>query len=359
MRIDGKELVTGSLDPYVIAELGVNYYDIAKSHGITPLEAAKLMVSEAHRAGADAAKFQSYKSEKLAARNSPAYWDTTKETSKSQYDLFKKHDQFGPEEYRLLAEYCHLVGITFLSTPFDLEAVDFLNELMPAYKVASADITNYPLLERVASKGKPILLAVGASSVEEIKLALDRIQATHPHTEVALLQCILNYPTLPPNANLGMIQGLRDTFPGVPIGYSDHTEPSPDMLEVAMAVLMGACIVEKHFTLDKTLPGNDHYHAMDPDDLIKMKKQIERCRILFGRREKTVLETESPAVSFARRSIVLNRAVKAGEVLAASDLIMKRPASGISPTEMDKVIGQRVNRDLPEDEILKWEYLGQ
>jgi sialic acid synthase SpsE len=359
LRIDGKELKTGSLDPYVIAELGVNYYDIAKSHGITPLEAAQLMVREAYRAGADAAKFQSYKSEKLAARNSPAYWDTTKETSQSQFDLFKKHDRFGPEEYRALAEYCGQLGITFLSTPFDLEAVDFLDELMPAYKVASADITNYPLLERVASKGKPILLAVGASTVEEIQQALGRIQRVNPSVEAALLQCILNYPTLPLNANLGMIQGLQDVFPGVPIGYSDHTEPSQDMLEVTMAVLMGACILEKHFTLDKSLPGNDHYHAMDPSDLTKMKNQIERCRLLYGRRDKVIIETEKPAVSFARRSIVLNHSIRAGEILTASDFIMKRPATGIPPTELDRVIGRRANRDLPEDEILQWEYLSE
>lgn len=173
------------------------------------------------------------------------------------------------------------------------------------------------------------------------------------------MQCILNYPTLPHNANLGMIQGLHDAFPGIPIGYSDHTEPSPDMLEATMAVLMGACILEKHFTLDKTLPGNDHYHAMDTNDLIKLKQQIGRCRILYGRRDKEVIPTETMAVTFARRSIVLARSVKAGQVLSASDLIMKRPATGIPPNEIDKVIGQRVVRDLPEDEILQWEHLGK
>ncbi|NUN95971.1 MAG: N-acetylneuraminate synthase family protein [Candidatus Omnitrophica bacterium] len=357
MRIGKKDIRVDTLDPLIIAEVGVNYYDIAAKEGVPLMEAAKRMLREAHLGGADAVKFQTYKSAKIAARDSPAYWDTTKETTRSQFELFQKFDHFGEAEYRELAEYAACIGATFFSTPFDLEAVDFLDPLVPAFKVASADITNLPLLERVAAKRKPILLAVGASSLEEIRRALGVIRGGSPEAEVILLHCILNYPTLPPNANLGMIQGLREEFPDLPIGYSDHVEPSADMLEVTMAVLLGACVIEKHVTLDKSLPGNDHYHAMDPVDLRKLKGQIERCRVLYGRRDKVVIETEAPATRFARRSIVLARAIRAGEALRAEDLIMKRPATGIPPTELDRVIGRRIVRDLPEDEILQWEHL--
>lgn len=357
MELNGKRLVNGNLDPYVIAEIGVNYYDIARKESISPLEAARMMIDAARQAGADAAKFQTYKSDKIASRHSPAYWDTTKETSPSQYELFKKHDLFGEQEYRHLAGYAQQQGITFLSTPFDLESVDFLEAIVPAFKIASADITNLPLLERIAATNKPILLAVGAASVVDIRHALDLIHSKNPSVQVALLQCILNYPTLPPNANLGMIQGIQDTFPGYPVGYSDHTEPSEDMLEVIIAVLLGACIVEKHFTLDKSLPGNDHYHAMDPADLRKFKDQIKRCQVLYGQREKRILSTEEPAVKYARRSIVLKEAVLRGEVITPDHLIMKRPGTGIAPTEIHRVAGMRVNRDLEEDTILLWEYL--
>jgi len=357
LELNGKKLANGSLDPYVIAEIGVNYYDIARKEGISPLEAAERMILAAHEAGADAAKFQTYKSEKIASRHSPAYWDTTKETSASQYDLFKKHDHFGEAEYRHLADFAREHGTTFLSTPFDLEAVDFLDEIIPVFKIASADITNIPLLEKIAEKKKPILLAVGASSIADIRSALDKIDEVNPEAEIALLQCILNYPTLPPNANLGMIQGIQDAFPGYPVGYSDHTEPSEDMLEVIMAVLSGACIVEKHFTLDKRLPGNDHYHAMDPADLKKFKDQLNRCRVLYGSREKRILPSEEPAVKYARRSIVLKAAVRHGERITSDHLIMKRPGTGIPPTELQKVVGMVVNRDLEEDTILLWEHL--
>src|SRR3972149_4588947 len=164
IEIAGKKIHPGPLDPLVIAEIGVNFYDIAEQRGISLIDAAKLMLKEAIEAGADMAKFQSYKSNTLAAKNSPAYWDTTKETTTSQYQLFQKFDHFGAADYRELARYSESLGAPFLSTPFDLEAVDYLVDLMPAYKVASADIANIPLLNRIASKGKPILLSIGASS---------------------------------------------------------------------------------------------------------------------------------------------------------------------------------------------------
>lgn len=357
MQIGGKLIRNDAFDPYIIAEIGVNFYDIARKEGVTPIEGAKMMISAAAESGADAAKFQSYKSEKIAARQSPAYWDTTKEPTTSQFELFKKFDSFGEEEYRELARFAESIGTTFLSTPFDLEAVEFLDPLVPVFKIASADIANVPLLERVASKGKPIILSVGAANLADVRLAVTTLLGVQPEAEIALLQCVLNYPTEPKNAHLGVIRGLRREFPDYPIGYSDHIPPSEDMLEIAMAVLLGSCIIEKHFTLDKTLPGNDHFHAMDPSDLRKIRQQCERIRTLYGSEEKVVLESEAPALKFARRSIVLARDVRAGEVLTTDHLIMKRPATGIPPTDLGRVIGMRAARALPEDQILQWEHL--
>lgn len=357
IEIAGKELYSGTLDPLVIAEIGVNFYDIAERHGIPLMDAAKLMLKEAIDAGADMAKFQTYKAETLAAKNSPAYWDTTKETTTSQFQLFKKFDHFGEAEYRELAAYSEGLGAPFLSTPFDLEAVDYLSDLMPVFKIASADIANVPLLERIADKGKPILLSVGASSVEDIRVALDTIRGVDPNLDIVLLQCVLNYPTPAENANLGMIQGVRDAFPDLPVGYSDHTEPSEDMLEILTAVLLGACVIEKHFTLDKSIPGNDHYHAMDPEDLRRLKRQLARLRTIYGSRKKVILESEQISVRNARRSIVLKQAVRAGETISENQLIMKRPGIGIPPTQLRRVIGARAARDLEADEILQWEHL--
>jgi N-acetylneuraminate synthase len=357
IELAGKKIYKGTLDPLVIAEIGVNFYDIAEQRGIPPLDAAKLMLKEAIDAGADMAKFQSYKSNTLAAKNSPAYWDTTKETTTSQYELFQKFDKFGEAEYRDLAKYSESLGAPFLSTPFDLEAVDFLADLMPAFKIASADITNIPLLRGIAGKGKPVLLSVGASSIEDIQVALDAIREVDPSLPIVLLQCVLNYPTPAENANLGMIQGVQDAFPDLLVGYSDHTEPSRDMVEILVAVLLGACVIEKHFTLDKTLPGNDHYHAMDPDDLRNLKRQLARIRMLYGSREKIILASEEISVRNARRSIVLKQAVRAGDTLTENHLIMKRPGTGIPPTEIEKIIGAKAVRDLEEDRILEWEDL--
>ncbi len=355
MQIAGKILTSGSLDPLIIAEIGVNFYDIAASRGISLMDSAKLMLREAIEAGADMAKFQTYKADKIAAKDSPAYWDTTKETTQSQHELFLKFDHFGQDEYEELAAYSESLGAPFLSTPFDLEAVDFLDRLMPAFKIASADITNTPLLQKVASKGKPILLSVGASTLDEVRSAVRFVKDGSEDIQICLLHCILNYPTVKENANLGMIQGLRDEFPDLPIGYSDHTEPSADLLELVVSVLLGACVIEKHFTLDKTLPGNDHYHAMDPDDLRVFLKQMENVRNLYGSREKTLLESEVPSLRFARRSIVTSKPVAAGESFSEENLIMKRPGTGIPPTKLGRIIGTQSKSNLPEDTILQWD----
>jgi len=335
--------------PYVIAEIGVNHEG--------SLETAKRLIELANEGGANCAKFQTYKAETLASRNSPAYWDTSKEISQSQFSLFKRYDVFGPEEYRILALHCNKVGIDFMSTPFDLNAVEFLDPLVNCFKIASADLTNVPLLRAVAERGKPVILSTGASNTDEIDLAIDELEANGCH-EICLLHCILNYPTPDQNANLSMITGLRGSYPDRVIGYSDHTVPDESMTALTTAFLLGARVIEKHFTHDKSLPGNDHYHAMDVNDMRRLIEKLEQVQILLGFSDcKTSIPSEDLARKHARRSIVLTRAMSANDSLKEDDLTVKRPGSGISPLHWDEVIGRTIVKDLKEDTILCWEHL--
>lgn len=342
--------------PFVIAEAGVNYYDIAKKEGIEPIEAAKLMIKEAANAGADAIKFQTYTAEKLASKYSPAYWDTTKESTKSQYELFKKYDKFGEDEYRELARYSKRKGIVFMSTPFDEDAVDFLNELMPVFKISSSDITNIPFIRYIAKKGKPIFLSTGASTIEEIKDAVKAIEQ-EGNRDIVIMHCILEYPTKYEHANLRMIEHIKRTFPDYLVGYSDHTLPDPSMLVLTTAVLLGARVIEKHFTLDKSLKGNDHYHSMDPQDLKKFIANIDLLEKILGKNKKEPLPTESQARKYARRSIVAKVDIPKGTIITRDMLTFKRPGTGISPRHLDEIIGKRAKKDIREDEIIKFEYL--
>jgi len=223
--------------PFIVAESGVNYYDIAKKENIEPIEAAMLMIKEAANAGADAIKFQTYKAEKIASKYSPAYWDTTKESTKSQYELFKKYDKFGEDEYQELARYAKEKNIIFMSTPFDKEAVDFLDEMMPIFKISSSDITNIPFIKYIAKKQKPIFLSAGASTIEEIMDAVSTIE-NEGNNQIVVMHCILNYPTKYENANLGMMKHLKKIFPNYLVGYSDHTLPDSNMRVLTTAVLL-------------------------------------------------------------------------------------------------------------------------
>ena len=267
--------------PYIIAEAGVNHEG--------DLDLAYRLIEEAKEGGADAIKFQTYKASSLASKFSPSYWDLTKEKTTSQYELFKKYDSFWKKEYYQLASYCQKVDIEFLSTPFDKESALFLNDIMAAYKISSSDLNNKPFIDYLCSFNKPIILSTGASYLWEVEQSVSWI-AEHGNP-ISLLHCILNYPTSNENANLSMITTLRDKFPNLIVGYSDHTLPqSMEVLEIA--TLLGAKIIEKHFTHDKTLPGNDHYHAMDLNDLKLFNKKLDRLLMLLGSNFKKPLESE-------------------------------------------------------------------
>ena len=363
----GKRFITKNSSPYVIAEIGVNHDG--------SFEKAKNLIYLAKVGGADAAKFQCYKANTLACKNAPAYWNTSKEPTKSQYDLFQKYDNFGPKEYVALANYCKELNIDFIATPFDDASIEFLDPIMSFYKIASADITNLPFLRKIAKKNKPIILSTGGSTIEEIDLALKTLHISGCK-DIALLHCILNYPTKNKNANLSMISALKNSYPDNLIGYSDHTLPCDSMVSLVTAVHLGAVIIEKHFTYDKSLTGNDHYHAMDKNDLnIFLSKinhtnfsnelfygkkpidpVVEKIKLLIGvANKKKPIPSESISRLNARRSIVLSKKIYAGEIFNEDNLTYKRPGTGISPKYWDKVIGMKALTDLEVDYILQWQ----
>ncbi len=243
-------------NPYFIAEIGVNHEG--------SLTKAKELIISAKNGGANAVKFQSYKAEKLTIQNSPAYWDQSEESTNSQYELFKKYDSFEAEDYFKLKKFCEENEVEFLTTPFDTDFVDELDEMLNFYKVASADLTNYQLLKKIAKKNKPIILSTGASTISEIKSTLNFL--SQYKVDVILNHCVLSYPTPTSSANLGMLLNMSEEFPHI-IGYSDHTVPDDDHLVLICAVSFGATVLEKHFTLDKSMPCNDHYHSYDESDL--------------------------------------------------------------------------------------------
>lgn len=352
----GDFVISDDSMPFLIAEAGVNYYDIASKMSIEPLEAAKLMISEAKRGGASAIKFQTYKAEKLASKNSPAYWDLSKEHTTSQYELFKKYDRFGEDEYRELSNYAKNIGIIFLSTPFDMESVDYLDPLVPAFKVASSDITNKPFLEYIAEKGKPVILSTGASTIEEIRDAVNWMKNAGD-IDIAILHCVLCYPTKDEDANLGMIPSLSEAFPDHIIGYSDHTLPSEDMHILLTAYILGARVIEKHFTLDKTIPGNDHFHSMDVDDMLNFMKLAKRAKKIVGESKKDIVPCEKTSRLYARRSIVASQDIDAGEIIERDMVTFKRPGTGICPCELEKLVGKKSKNKISEDEIITWDMI--
>lgn len=329
---------------FVIAEAGVNHNG--------DLALGRDLIREARKAGADAIKFQSYKAGKISTRTAPRYWVEAEDPDGSQYDTFSKLDSFGPEEHAELFRYAREEGILCFSAPFDDEAVDMLDELgAPGFKIASADLTDHPLLEKVAAKNKPIILSTGLASIAEIGEALEVLR-NKANEQVVLLHCTLQYPCDAENANLRMMLHMKAAFPGVPVGLSDHT------LGIAVpqaAVALGAVAIEKHYTLDKTLPGSpDHHLSVDPRDLKQMVEGIRTIEKAMGRYEKGPVEAESDAYKYARRSIVSARDIPRGAQITRELLTFKRPGTGIYPRHVDLVVGRTAKVDIPEDTVLEW-----
>lgn len=329
--------------PTIIAEAGVNHgcnFNLALKY----IDLAKL-------GGADAIKFQTYKAEKIAHKNSPAYWNTKKEKIKNQYLLFKKYDKFDFSEYRKLYLKSKKKKIEFMTSLFDVESVDKYSEILSIFKISSSDINNVPLLKKIGQKNKNTIISTGASTLEEINKALYYLNL--PEKKVCIMHCVLNYPTKNENAELNNITRLKKYFPRHLIGYSDHTLPKDNLLSLKIAYDLGAKIIEKHFTHNKKLLGNDHYHSMDYKNLISFNKLIYEIEEL-KKINKTNLSNQIKSRIYARRSIYTSKNIEKGEILSKNNIIALRPATGISVSKWEDVINKKTSKKLLKDKKLKF-----
>ena len=338
---------------YLIAEIGVNYYEIAEKFNLSILDGAKLMIKEAKAAGADAVKFQTYKAETLVRVDSPGSWDRNDIPIETQYELFQLYDHFGEKEYAELSRYCNELDIEFMSTAFDSESVEYLDNYMEVYKISSSDISNIPLMTQIAKKNKPIIMSTGASDVEEIDAAINLIKK-YNDKQLTLLHCVLEYPTPYEHANLKKITSLKERYPDCIIGYSDHTKPDENMDVLKTAFLYGAQVIEKHFTLDKSIKKkNDHFHSMDCADLAKAKKGIDFLKTLTGNGDLVCLESERTTRASVRRSAVALVDIEKGEVLTENKIIFKRPGNGVTPQKIGNILGKKANTRIEKDSLLE------
>ncbi len=330
---------------YVIAEAGVNHD--------CRLDRGKALVDTAKAAGFDAIKFQSYTASKIATRVAPRYWVEEKDPNGTQWDTFARLDKLSDADFKTLIAYARTTGIVAFSTPFDDDAVDFLVSMdMPVFKIASADLTCKPLLERVARAGKPVILSTGTSTLAEVDEAVATL-AENGCDEVVLMHCTLKYPCPPEGINLRMMTHLMRAFPGIPVGLSDH---SLGISIPQAAVALGACMIEKHYTIDKTIQGSpDHHLSVDPAEGKALMEGIRTIEKAFGKSVKGLEPLEKEAFLYARRSVTSAKPIAKGVTITRDLLTYKRPGTGISPRHFDLVIGRTAKQDIPEDTTLTWE----
>jgi N,N'-diacetyllegionaminate synthase len=344
IRVDGHEpLRDGACR--VIAEAGANHNN--------SVERAIEMARKAKDAGAWGIKYQLYKADSISVPDSPKYWTDPFGTA-SQHEAFALSDKLAYEAYGEVAAACRDLGIVFFATPFDLPAVDALEAMdTPIYKIASGDITHKQLLQAVAATGKPLLLSTGASTLEEIRQAMEWLDMGPD--KLVLLACTLTYPTPDPDAHFARIGSFRREFDPYLIGFSDHT------LGVAgawMTAALGGVCIEKHYTIDKRLPDvPDHAMSVEPDELGEMVAACDRASVLLGEDWIGVRPSEEPARAGARRSVVLERDVAAGVPLTTEDLGFKRPGTGLAPGEADALVGRALRADSTRGTVLTAEDL--
>ena len=327
--------------PKIIAEIGV--------HHDGNLELAKKYIDKAYENGADAVKFQSYKASTIATKKAASYWDLKKNPIKSQYKLFSQNDKFWKKEFEELKTYSDKIGIEFLSTPFDSESAYFLNDLCDVFKISSSDLNNKPFIELISNFKKPILLSTGASSLNEINTTIKWIKKSGVHN-ICLLHCVLNYPTEDDYANLNRIKILQEEFKNCIVGYSDHTLPK-DFKVLISSYLLGAKVIEKHFSINKSLPGNDHFHSFDSNDLNFFKSLLVEYDTILGVGDDD-LESQKISRLNARRSCVSKGNIKAGSIITEQMITFKRPGHGVQPKDMDKLIGKISLIDIQDDTTL-------
>lgn len=326
---------------YIIAEAGVN-------HNGSFTFACRL-VDAAKEAGADCIKFQTFKSENLVSRSAKKAEYQKKATGDSSQQEMLKKLELSFDDFLKLKDYCKESGITFLSTPFDFDSVDFLNSLdIPFWKIPSGEVTDLPFLVKLAKTGKPVVMSTGMCNMKEIQTAIE-ILTSNGTKDIKLLHCNTEYPTPFEDVNLKALQTMRDAF-HLEVGYSDHTKG----IEVPIAaVALGATIIEKHFTLDRNMEGPDHKASLEPQELAAMVNSIRNIEKALGSGAKTPSPSEKKNMAIARKSIVAAKKIKKGETLTEETITTKRPGSGISPMKWFDVLGTTAIRDFDEDELIE------
>jgi N,N'-diacetyllegionaminate synthase len=328
----------------IIAEAGVNHNG--------DMSMARRLIDVAAEAGADLVKFQTFQASRLVTTDAQKaeYQSNATGGDETQYAMLRKLE-LTREMHLELIDYCRTRGIGFFSTGFDEQSVDMLVELgLDRFKIPSGEITNLPYLRHVGHYGKPVILSTGMADLREIEMALDVLEsAGTKRAQITVLHCNTEYPTPMTDVNLRAMSTIRDTF-GVEVGYSDHTLG----IEVSIAaVALGATIIEKHFTLDRNLPGPDHKASLEPQELSAMVSAIRNIEAALGDGIKRPSPSESKNIAIARRSLVASREIRAGEVFTASNLAIKRPGTGISPMRWDDVLGRKATRDFAKDDLIE------
>lgn len=331
---------------FILAEAGCNHNQ--------RLDLAKDLIDMAATSRADGVKFQSYHAEKLYSKKTPMMAHFRKRMGAgpdaSMYDLIKA-TELPWDMHDPIVAHCREKALPFLSTPFELEAVDLLESYdVPAYKIAAFEMTHYPLIRYAAATGKPLILSTGMSNLGDIELALAAM-AAEGNDKAILLHCVSNYPARPEDYNLRVIETLKAAF-GCPVGLSDHT-PGTKVAEVAIA--LGADLIEKHVTLDQTLPGPDHHFSLTAEQLTTLVNARDEIESMLGNPVKRCTEAETEMKRIGRRSLVAGKDIKKGQVVTEDDIEIKRPGSGIHPRLMDVVIGSRAQKNIEEDTPLDWD----
>jgi len=326
----------------VIAEAGVNHNG--------DIELAKRLVDAAYDAGADYIKFQTFKADNLvtAKARKADYQEKQTGAEESQYFMLKKLE-LSYRDFMVLNDYCRMKGISFLSTPFDNESIGFLDKLgMDVWKIPSGEVTNYPYLVKIAETHKPIIMSTGMCTLDDIEIAL-QVLNSHGCGPITLLHCTTEYPAPYAEVNLRAMETLRSTF-NLPVGYSDHTQGI--VIPIA-AVAMGAIVLEKHFTLDRTMEGPDHKASLEPAELKAMVEAIRCVEVALGDGVKNPTDSELRNMVIARKSIVAMKPIGDGERFTSENITTKRPGSGINPMRWNEVLGQFAKRSFQEDELIE------
>jgi len=348
MKIEiGNKFIGDKYSCFIIAEAGVNHNG--------DIKLAKRLIDVAKSAGVDAVKFQTFKSEELVTETAHMadYQEKNIKGKESQLRMLKKLE-LNYADFTKLKEYCDKKDIIFLSTPHTENAVDFLESLVPAYKIASGDLTNLPFLEKIAEKEKPIILSTGMGKMSEVREAIITINKKTKGCKIMLLHCTTNYPCPLSEVNLRAMNTLKKEFKDLVVGYSDHTE---GVLVSLMAVALGAKVLEKHFTLDKNMCGPDHKASLNPQELKDMVDKIRIMEIALGSEVKEPTISEKKISKIARKSIVAKVDIPEGKKISESMLIIKRPGTGIQPRYFKKIIGMQAKKEIKKDSLIDFKDL--